>query len=309
MALIICQECGKEYSNKASSCPNCGCPTNYNHPLETASEPEDVVQSADFSRSGDITEGGQRKRFLVHIGKKEIIILSSVVILIVGILVMIMYSKSDANIKRKLIGTWRLESVDGEEEGIAGAGLAFFEDGSFSFILNGVVTVSEWKLKNNRKLCISFGSGVTETYKWGSKDTDETDEWYVGGGVFRFGNSVFFKTDEDSSKAKKDIELISRLMEAAEKTALGYNDNRLCFVIKFDEDECEISVTNTSSPNTCISDWKANAGLGVENKLKSDLFHATGDNAAITGIIDSNHRVKWYAKQVTIPFAMRKWFY
>lgn len=27
MALIICGECGKEYSDKATACPNCGCPT------------------------------------------------------------------------------------------------------------------------------------------------------------------------------------------------------------------------------------------------------------------------------------------
>lgn len=27
MALITCPECGKEYSNLASACPNCGCPT------------------------------------------------------------------------------------------------------------------------------------------------------------------------------------------------------------------------------------------------------------------------------------------
>lgn len=27
MSLIICSECGKEFSDKASSCPNCGCPT------------------------------------------------------------------------------------------------------------------------------------------------------------------------------------------------------------------------------------------------------------------------------------------
>jgi len=26
MALIICEECGKEFSDKASACPNCGCP-------------------------------------------------------------------------------------------------------------------------------------------------------------------------------------------------------------------------------------------------------------------------------------------
>lgn len=28
MALIKCPECGKEYSNLAAACPNCGCPTN-----------------------------------------------------------------------------------------------------------------------------------------------------------------------------------------------------------------------------------------------------------------------------------------
>ena len=27
MALIKCPECGKEFSNKAPACPNCGCPT------------------------------------------------------------------------------------------------------------------------------------------------------------------------------------------------------------------------------------------------------------------------------------------
>lgn len=30
MALIKCPECGKELSNRASSCPNCGCPINSN---------------------------------------------------------------------------------------------------------------------------------------------------------------------------------------------------------------------------------------------------------------------------------------
>ena len=27
MALITCTECGKEFSDKAPACPNCGCPT------------------------------------------------------------------------------------------------------------------------------------------------------------------------------------------------------------------------------------------------------------------------------------------
>lgn len=27
MSLVICSECGKEFSDKAAACPNCGCPT------------------------------------------------------------------------------------------------------------------------------------------------------------------------------------------------------------------------------------------------------------------------------------------
>ena len=26
MALIKCEDCGKEFSDKANACPNCGCP-------------------------------------------------------------------------------------------------------------------------------------------------------------------------------------------------------------------------------------------------------------------------------------------
>lgn len=29
MALISCVECGKEFSDKAKACPNCGCPIEY----------------------------------------------------------------------------------------------------------------------------------------------------------------------------------------------------------------------------------------------------------------------------------------
>jgi len=32
MALIKCQECGKEFSDKASACPNCACPVEINLP-------------------------------------------------------------------------------------------------------------------------------------------------------------------------------------------------------------------------------------------------------------------------------------
>ena len=43
MSLIICTECGKEFSDKAPACPNCGCPTSEilnesNQALDTTSK-------------------------------------------------------------------------------------------------------------------------------------------------------------------------------------------------------------------------------------------------------------------------------
>ncbi len=43
MALITCTECGKEYSDKASACINCGCPTEFNLSQET--EQTDIQSS------------------------------------------------------------------------------------------------------------------------------------------------------------------------------------------------------------------------------------------------------------------------
>lgn len=37
MALITCPECGKEFSDKASACPNCRCPTEH---IKASEEPE-----------------------------------------------------------------------------------------------------------------------------------------------------------------------------------------------------------------------------------------------------------------------------
>lgn len=39
MALIKCSECGKEYSNLAAACPNCGCPTNVGDPIKQHTKP------------------------------------------------------------------------------------------------------------------------------------------------------------------------------------------------------------------------------------------------------------------------------
>lgn len=41
MAIIKCVECGKEFSDKASACPECGCPTEYSVDSNNATSDSD----------------------------------------------------------------------------------------------------------------------------------------------------------------------------------------------------------------------------------------------------------------------------
>ena len=45
MALIKCSECGKEFSDKASACPNCGCPTSEMVESPIAEDQEDNLDA------------------------------------------------------------------------------------------------------------------------------------------------------------------------------------------------------------------------------------------------------------------------
>ncbi|MBR6763596.1 MAG: hypothetical protein IKM13_07600 [Clostridia bacterium] len=45
MALIICTECGKKFSDKAACCPECGCPTEVESVRAKAKQAEDLFDS------------------------------------------------------------------------------------------------------------------------------------------------------------------------------------------------------------------------------------------------------------------------
>ena len=55
MALIICSECGKEFSNKAASCPNCGCPIEYME-HDTEGEPENNLNGSIWNSLQNTTQ-------------------------------------------------------------------------------------------------------------------------------------------------------------------------------------------------------------------------------------------------------------
>ena len=55
MALIKCDECGKEYSDKASSCPNCGNPTGANG---SQPQPQIIIQAAQSVPQKEKKKGG-----------------------------------------------------------------------------------------------------------------------------------------------------------------------------------------------------------------------------------------------------------
>lgn len=66
MALITCTECGKEYSDKAVSCPNCGCPTQY-----TAPRPQGTAMPAAGSNSYTHVESGETEKLARKLSIKE----------------------------------------------------------------------------------------------------------------------------------------------------------------------------------------------------------------------------------------------
>ena len=52
MALMICSECGKEYSDKAVACPNCGCPTPHVGPHPQVGAPH-ATAAGNYSQIAD----------------------------------------------------------------------------------------------------------------------------------------------------------------------------------------------------------------------------------------------------------------
>lgn len=84
MALIKCQECGKEISDKAEACPNCGCPIKINNSSEINDSETVKTSNADSNISmledSDNIESGSEKKAM---SKKNKIIISSIVGLVV----------------------------------------------------------------------------------------------------------------------------------------------------------------------------------------------------------------------------------
>ncbi len=79
MALIICPECGKEYSDKAAACPNCGCPTSLDGE-STNFEPQKVeIAKVSVNKSA----------------KKTIIIVAVIIAIIVAAFGAINYLKAE----------------------------------------------------------------------------------------------------------------------------------------------------------------------------------------------------------------------
>ena len=69
MALITCTECGKEFSDKAAACPNCGCPTEY--VIKELDEKKNEIVKCPFCGSESIDEDGYCNECGVKIPNKE----------------------------------------------------------------------------------------------------------------------------------------------------------------------------------------------------------------------------------------------
>lgn len=155
MALIICPECGKEISDTARSCPNCG------YPITAKENEENLTTSAAV---GEIP----KKKF----SSKAIAIGCLIIAIIIGVVCFL--SKGQDTI----VGTWEDSST---LDGFVFI-YQFSEDGKFSSsIQQGDVTVpggtGRYELDGNTmKLTMSNGQSMSDefsvkgdTLKWGSQ--------------------------------------------------------------------------------------------------------------------------------------------
>lgn len=79
MALIKCPECGKEISDKASSCPNCGYPIS-NNSFVVSKENQKQTQNNDNENNSDIVQSKSKK-------SKKIFIIGGITIVAIFIVV------------------------------------------------------------------------------------------------------------------------------------------------------------------------------------------------------------------------------
>lgn len=109
MALIKCSECGKEYSDKASKCPNCACPTKYSINNKKNNKEEDHIQEEIETKSEEVNDTEKKS----HKGLIITIIVIAVLI-IVGVLVSSMSKMEGLQIVDSKINITALGAVDAE---------------------------------------------------------------------------------------------------------------------------------------------------------------------------------------------------
>lgn len=319
MALIICPECGKEYSNRASSCPNCGCPTTLNSAVqsnETGMEEASTQSAETFECQEEKDSFNESLSVKMRKGKRKIVIVLSICAVAVVLIVCgIVFLFGNSSPEKRIIGTWVLNSVGGDKTASEPAGILFYDDGSFSFNVAGSIVDSQWKIKNNDMLWMDFG-GSSETFSW-DKEGLEKDTWYVDKNSLRIGASIYVRSEENTSKGKKDIETLKDIMHAAEKVAVDPSCDGMDFYfeIQFYDGRCTIEAKSMRTLKTYAkaSDmWKDFNGGNAEISFSSSVFITSSDKDAspvYLGLVDNKSGlVTWYASKVYVPFALSKAF-
>jgi uncharacterized membrane protein YvbJ len=85
MAIIKCNECGKDYSDKAHACPNCGCPTMSNLTRVTQISDQELANSSTSESNSPVESSSvDRDKGKSFASTKNISILALILLLIVG---------------------------------------------------------------------------------------------------------------------------------------------------------------------------------------------------------------------------------
>lgn len=156
MAMINCPECSKEVSDRASACPNCGCPINVTESESQATQKVELTS---------VKFGNKKTRKKIIIGIASIIVLSAIA---VGIILTANAAKI-ADVRKNYIANLNLAAITMLDGGIEAEALCNLTKSVWYNTINEVrdTTTDEYTLSHSWGAGFNsdFNTSLTTLYK------------------------------------------------------------------------------------------------------------------------------------------------
>lgn len=292
MALIKCTECGKEFSDKADACPNCGCPTEKMARPEQAVAIEKEQQSSEADNSETTTENSvvEKKELKEkNPNTKKIIIGIIAAIVVVGAAAFFLtansrkYSSANADFTSKKfeVALEKYESLGDYKDSVKKADECKYEltvDGQFMRALSEGL-MARWDKSDENEAKGTIGEDPDQYAEYCQIELDK---------VSSFADKTF-DNEKLGEDAKTYIDLLNKAKDATKYYTVDYNTystqwaevyaQRTILLQKFISD---YKLTVDASHQDTLDDLMTDASAAKEQQEAKESIHKMTDGFKLT---------------------------